>query len=93
MKVEVLLANSDHTVGIIHVPKFEGTKTTVELKYLKQAIKNLDDFAEKGLTPPNLTIAIEKSENDSGMLIFFLGENQKTGLAVAPLLMPPEEGD
>lgn len=92
MKVEVLLSNSDHTVGFIHVPEFEGTQTTVELKYLKQAIKNLDDFAEKGLTPPNLTIAIEKSENNSGMLIFLLGEKQKTGLAIAPLLHP-EEGD
>jgi hypothetical protein len=91
MNTEVLLSNSDRTVGFIHVPEFEGAQTTVDLKYLKQAIRNLEDFAEKGLAAPNLTVGIEKSENDSGLLIFFLGKKGKTGIAVAPMF--DERGD
>lgn len=91
MKKEILLCNPDRTVGFIHVPEFEGMQTTIDLKYLKQAIKNLDDFAEKGLTPPELTIGIEKSENNSGMCIFFLDIEKKNGIAIAAI--EPKEDD
>ena len=85
MNLDVVLSTSDRTVGFVHVSKFEGTRTTVDLKFLKQAIKTLEDFAEKGLTPPKLTIGIEESEKEEGMLIFFLDKKGKTGIAIAPL--------
>lgn len=85
MKLNILLSNSERTIGLVSVTGFSGSRTTVNLEFLKRAIKALDDLTEKGLTPVKLTVGIESSENQDGMFILFLDKEEKTGIAIAPL--------
>lgn len=86
MKTDIILSNKERTIGFVHVEDFQGDTAAVSLENLKRAIKVLEDFADKGLTPPKISLGIETSRhNNPGMIIFFLDENGKTGIAIAPV--------
>lgn len=94
MKGEVILSNPAHTVGFLYFKKFKGVTTDIDLQYLKDAIKNIEDFQEKGLALEKITLGIQTEKDGSpGMVIFFLDKKQKCGIAIAPIVSEEEESD
>lgn len=92
MKGEVILSNSNHTVGFLYFENFEGVKTDISLQYLKDAIRYLEDFEEKGLAPEEVTVGIEREEvGQPSTIVFFLDKKQKCGIAIAPIITNKEE--
>ena len=93
MRGEVILSNKDCTVGFLYFEEFKGLKADIDLQYLKDAIKNLEDFQEKGLAPERITIGIETEKAVPGAVVFFLDKKQKCGIAIAPIICNEEEPD
>jgi Ni,Fe-hydrogenase III component G len=92
MKGEVILSNPAHTVGFLYFEKFEGVTTAIDLQYLKDAIKYIEDFQEKGLAPAKITVGIETEKlRGVNMVVFFLDKKQKCGIAIAPMNDEAEE--
>ena len=93
MKGEVILSNKDCTVGFLYFNEFKGVKADIDLQYLKDAIKNIEDFEEKGLVPVKITLGIETEKPVPGTVVFFLDKKQKCGIAIAPIIDNEEEPD
>jgi len=93
MKGEVMLSNSDNTVGFLYFENFEGVKTDIGLQYLKDAIRYFEDFEEKGLAPERITLGVVTEEGGQpGTVVFFLDKKQKCGMVIAPIIRG-EEGE
>jgi len=87
MKTKVMLSNPEHTVGFLHIEGFEGVKIGIALEYLKRAIKNIEEFEERGLAPVKIVLGIETANPDMpGLVIFFLDEQETCGIAIAPII-------
>jgi Ni,Fe-hydrogenase III component G len=94
MKGEVILSNLAHTVGFLYFEKFEGVTTNIDLQYLKDAVKYIEDFQKKGLALEKITVGIETEKlRGADMVVFFLDKKRKCGIAIAPIVGDDEEQD